>query len=745
MADWLIARNTNMTFENVINLLMHPELNAAQANPAAAPNTLQDWGFLAGDKNPSDLGRTLIENKINWAEAVLVALSKRGANDARVKVKPFVVFAKVLIKLYDQNPDHAYLFPQAFDKLLTVEKYDDITDDFCLHVNDAGNGNPGTYWDIWYNALRETGLLTQRKDIGRGAIKLIETKPIVDFVRYVADNGERMSECPVKSIDNVAYFDYMGSLSTGIVEILKDAPRELIAATFPHYFALVKNGISTIAPRVKQDAIQSLAALVEMISNVSADSGLKYDRALILRLVAGLLAKPFLVLTGLSGSGKTKLAQVFTNWISGQVKLGEELLPGEQFKDGAYSVFDIDQLDYKIMVHEVDKLRTVSKNAVHQWLVHFKEHPDQWDVESKIPRREIQQIDTVDDNYMHGSDAILAHIARDVLSRRNPFVVTPLRTTLVVPVGADWTNNEKLLGYPNALDPEKYVLPDTGVLKLMLDARDNPNLPFFLILDEMNLSHVERYFADFLSTMESEEEIRLYDGKDRVADDGTPVPQRLKFPRNLFVIGTMNVDETTYMFSPKVLDRAQVIEFRVSAKEMTDFLSSPTCPNLAAIAGKGAKYAEAFLRIALERKCKKPGEDELKAVRGTLGEFFPELAKLGAEFGYRSAMEIVTFVAYYLDAAGYDQMPAGTEKAKVLNAAIDAAILQKLLPKLHGSFNRLGPVLDALIGKASKKIPVANDPDAEPEVKVIYKLTYEKLCRMKERIEKNGFTSFAEA
>ena len=67
-----------------------------------------------------------------------------------------------------------------------------------------------------------------------------------------------------------------------------------------------------------------------------------------------------------------------------------------------------------------------------------------------------------------------------------------------------------LLGYPNALKPEEYVKPDSGVIDLIIQANSNPELPHFLILDEMNLSHVERYFADFLSVMESNEEIPLY-------------------------------------------------------------------------------------------------------------------------------------------------------------------------------------------------------------------------------------------
>jgi 5-methylcytosine-specific restriction protein B len=67
----------------------------------------------------------------------------------------------------------------------------------------------------------------------------------------------------------------------------------------------------------------------------------------------------------------------------------------------------------------------------------------------------------------------------------------------IVPVGADWTNREPLLGFPNALKAKEYVKPDNRVLDLIINATQNTDKPYFLILDEMNLSHVERYFADF--------------------------------------------------------------------------------------------------------------------------------------------------------------------------------------------------------------------------------------------------------
>ncbi len=149
---------------------------------------------------------------------------------------------------------------------------------------------------------------------------------------------------------------------------------------------------------------------------------------------------------------------------------------------------------------------------------------------------------------------------------------------------------------PNGLDvinPKKYAI--TPALKLILRAREeSKNRPYFLILDEMNLSHVERYFADILSAIESEDEIPLYEGIERSAfpdasaeKEKVLIPNKLKLPKNLFIIGTVNVDETTYQFSPKVLDRANVIEFRMTETDMRRFLENPIKPYLDALAGQG--------------------------------------------------------------------------------------------------------------------------------------------------------------
>ena len=307
----------------------------------------------------------------------------------------------------------------------------------------------------------------------------------------------------------------------------------------------------------------------------------------------------------------------------------------------------------------------------------------------------------------------------------------------VVSVGADWTNREPLLGFPNALQPGKYVKPESGVLDLLIEANrpENADKPFFLILDEMNMSYVERYFADFLSAMESKELISLWSIDDANGEntevDG--VPQKVALPKNLFIIGTINVDETTYMFSPKVLDRANVIEFKISPKEMADFLKDMKEIDRESINGKAAGMGASFVQIASSKELAKNTD----AV-STLQNFFNELKGVNAEFGYRSATEIFRFIC---QAKGNDDATPKLTDAEIL----DAAIVQKLLPKLHGSRKKLEPVLSQLwklcFTGAGKDLNISKENVEKAE----FKESADKIRRMYESATANGFTSFAEA
>lgn len=292
----------------------------------------------------------------------------------------------------------------------------------------------------------------------------------------------------------------------------------------------------------------------------------------------------------------------------------------------------------------------------------------------------------------------------------------------MIAVGADWTNNEPLLGYADTINEKRYCAPASGVLQLLTHAIEHEDKPHFLILDEMNLSHVERYFADFLSAMESSKpKLRLHGNNDGDLEtsDKFKVPAALKLPPNVFIIGTVNVDETTYMFSPKVLDRANVIEFRVSAEQMSDFLAAPASSvNMENLKGRGTHFAEAFVtRAKLDTNLKQEVASQLQQ---DLIELFKPLTEVGAEFGYRSAKEIARFVAIHRELSGDNWS---------YKEALDAQVMQKLMPKLHGSARKLSGVLNTLATFAKdKELP----------------LTQNKVERMQKRLKDEGFTSFAE-
>lgn len=285
----------------------------------------------------------------------------------------------------------------------------------------------------------------------------------------------------------------------------------------------------------------------------------------------------------------------------------------------------------------------------------------------------------------------------------------------VVAVGADWTSNENIVGYRDALDQSKYRRPTNGSLDLLLRAYKDPSRPYFLILDEMNLSHVERYFSDILSALESGQPLALHAADEEIEG----VPPRLVLPQNVFVIGTVNVDETTYMFSPKVLDRANVIEFKMAGADLKEFLADPAPLDLDSIEGMGLAYGPHFVRWAKEGF---PGPSDsvpmdASVVAKTIGDIFDLLAAHDSEFGYRTALEIRKFLNVQAEILG-DSFD--------LQRGLDAQILQRIMPKLHGSEKRLRPILNALEAYASQEG---------------YKWSVEKIGRMQIRL-KDGFASF---
>ncbi len=502
-------------------------------------------------------------------------------------------------------------------------------------------------------------------------------------------------------------------------------------------FKILRDLGYTVLP--KKETSQKAAQQFEVKAFISAcnNSNLVISDLLVNRFISSLITKPFVILTGLSGSGKTKLALAFSKWITSKFSTGltNSFELGEELSSSRvkYVVTKNDKTAVTFIQSETGTKATLPYELINEWIQSIQENK----FEAETSARKIREAVELTTKYSPQLNSFETHLKAAAFHLINKGTNTTSENSAVclLPVGADWTNREPLLGYPNALISDTYVIPENGALQLIIDANNNPDRPFFLILDEMNLSHVERYFADFLSGMESKEPIFLHSGVDEY--DG--VPPSVLLPDNLFIIGTVNIDETTYMFSPKVLDRANVIEFRVDESDMKIFLAGNTILELDKLVGKGISMASSFLEMCRSTYNEADKGEQIKA---DLLLFFNELKVVSAEFGYRTAAEILRF----------SSVAAKVNSEWKNGQILDAAIMQKLLPKLHGSRRKLEATLKALAELCLHEKSLVADAlnpkkqiDFSDKAKVKFPISLEKLRRMNIALVNNNFTSYAEA
>lgn len=221
-----------------------------------------------------------------------------------------------------------------------------------------------------------------------------------------------------------------------------------------------------------------------------------------------------------------------------------------------------------------------------------------------------------------------------------------------VPVEPQWTDPTFLVGYEDSLAPSGYRR--TPFLEALLLADADPLQPVFVLLDEMNRAQVEHYFSNFLSAMESEGPIYLHSG-DTITNSG--VPPEVPWPSNLYLIGTVNDDESVVPFSPMVLDRA-------NSQDLSDV-------DVMAF-GKWLRDQEADLAQVLT--------DEVLTLLHDVAETMKPFA---LNFGNRTVREI----GLYLKAC-----------ARIGGSVngLDRQIDQKILPKLRGG-EETSAMLDSLV------------------------------------------------
>ncbi len=301
----------------------------------------------------------------------------------------------------------------------------------------------------------------------------------------------------------------------------------------------------------------------------------------------------------------------------------------------------------------------------------------------------------------------------------------------LISVRPDWSDSSDLFGHTNL----KGDFVPGAIIDYIKEAKEHQDYPYFLCLDEMNLARVEYYLSDFLSLIETR---KIDDGKivtesielDKAAEENY---KDLYLPENLYFIGTVNMDETTFPFSKKVLDRANTIEFSyVDLVPSFDFAEEMVYP---------VPQNNKFLKteyITLKTDIKPEQRDLVVKISNELQSINEILRNANAHVGYRVRDEIVF---YMLNNAQFDLLR--------YEDAMDNEIMQKILPRLQGSSMAIKELLINLFKKfAGDYTGLSQDMiwkqmEAYIESKdCVYKKSAEKVCYMMRRYEEDGFTSY---
>ena len=316
----------------------------------------------------------------------------------------------------------------------------------------------------------------------------------------------------------------------------------------------------------------------------------------------------------------------------------------------------------------------------------------------------------------------------------------------MVQVKPNWHDSSELIGYVSRINGEQYVVGP--FLRFMVKAILDPNTPYFLCLDEMNLAPVEQYFAEFLSVIESRkqengkvvtdpivdyEPTEAYKNLiDQLFDDDEIRAEylkekggkRLSIPQNLIVVGTVNMDETTFSFSRKVLDRAMTIEMNEvnlagGLTQKHETIGKLNFDDLVGMNVEGVDVYADHLEVC----------DKAIAYLQKINDV---LECTPFKVAYRTRNE---FLLYVVNNLPYRKDEDGNElsEEEVVARALDEISSMKVLSRIEGDDQK---VKEELLARLEQAVT-----DMLPETLHEKSVSLAKLKEMKERC-KTGFTSF---
>lgn len=311
----------------------------------------------------------------------------------------------------------------------------------------------------------------------------------------------------------------------------------------------------------------------------------------------------------------------------------------------------------------------------------------------------------------------------------------------LIPVRPDWSDSTDLLGHLNL---EGIFIPGP-VTEFLTEANKSENLdkPFILCLDEMNLARVEYYFSDFLSVIETKSknsEGRIISenllSKSAFGSDDVAIKKYggLYLSENVYIVGTVNMDETTFPFSKKVLDRANTIEFSdVNLSLGKEISSSEILEEIV--------VDNSFLKCEYMKfcDCYLDNSGEIEKVILLLDQINIVLTVVGAQVAYRVRDEISYYVTY-------------AQKFELLSfdEAMDNAFLQKILPRIQGSTLSLRGVFRELFKimadnsnfEDNELLDQIEDYMKNTATNCRFPKSAQKIAFMLRRFEEDGYTSY---
>ncbi len=325
----------------------------------------------------------------------------------------------------------------------------------------------------------------------------------------------------------------------------------------------------------------------------------------------------------------------------------------------------------------------------------------------------------------------------------------------MVQVKPNWHDSSELIGYVSRVSGSP-VFVAGDFLKFVAKAWENPEVPYFLCLDEMNLAPVEQYFAEYLSVVESrkcqengtittdpileknkEDWYRVLtseltdndDVRNRFLNDGICIPQ------NLIVVGTVNMDETTFSFSRKVLDRAMTIEMNEvdlygGLDSQYEKIGKLEAGNLIGMAVEGVDVYQ-------------DNKDVCDTALKYLEAVNTELEGTPFKVAYRTRNE---FLLYVVNNLPYNKDQDGNELEQnfVIARTLDEITSMKILSRIEGDETKIGKLLDKLSTTIGEQLKVVSEKEysaKKDDGEKVYSVSLAKLEEMKNRLE-SGYTSF---